>query len=148
MEKVDLSRKREVEVKEEEVTLLEDCSAISQTRIPEKQTNTGSFTIPCKIGGFDIENALCDTGTGISLMPLETYKSLKLKSMKETNIKLQFADRFIKKPEGIVEDVLVSINSKHVPCDFVIFDMGKDVDAPIIFGQPFLKTANCTLDLG
>jgi hypothetical protein len=56
-------------------------------------------------------------------------------------------------PLGVIEDVLVKIDSLVIPCDFYILDMEHDScdssnTTPILFGRPFLKTANTKIDCG
>ncbi|XP_038876479.1 uncharacterized protein LOC120068911 [Benincasa hispida] len=46
----------------ETVTLTYECSALFQNNIPKKMKDLGSFTLPCSIGGKEVENALCDLG--------------------------------------------------------------------------------------
>jgi hypothetical protein len=53
----------------------------------------------------------------------------------------------------VIEDVLVKIDSLVIPCDFYILDMEHDScdssnNTPILFGRPFLKTANTKIDCG
>jgi hypothetical protein len=53
----------------------------------------------------------------------------------------------------VIEDVLVKIDSLVIPCDFYILDMEHDscdssTSTPILFGRPFLKTANAKIDCG
>jgi hypothetical protein len=53
----------------------------------------------------------------------------------------------------VIEDVLVKIDSLVIPCDFYILDMEHDScdssnNIPILFGRPFLKTANTKIDCG
>ncbi|XP_010535214.1 PREDICTED: uncharacterized protein LOC104810563 [Tarenaya hassleriana] len=55
---------------------------------------------------------------------------------------LQLADRSIKYPTGIVEDVPLKIGGFYVPVDFVVLDMDEDSKVPIILGRPFLSTAD------
>jgi hypothetical protein len=46
-------------------------------------------------------------------------------------------------PLGVIEDVLVKIDSLVIPYDFYILDMERDssnTNTPILFGRPFLKT--------
>ena len=46
---------------------------------------------------------------------------------------------------------LVKIDSLLIPCDFYILDMEHDScdsSTPILFGRPFLKTANTKIDCG
>ena len=58
--------------------------------------------------------------------------------MKQTTISLQLADRSIKYPRGIIEDVLVKVDKFIFPVDFVVLDMEEDQEVPLILGQPFL----------
>ncbi|XP_010532389.1 PREDICTED: uncharacterized protein LOC104808411 [Tarenaya hassleriana] len=55
---------------------------------------------------------------------------------------LQLADRSIKYPAGILEDVPLKIGEVYVPVDFVVLDMDEDSKVPIILGRPFLSTAD------
>nr|GEY27819.1 DNA-directed DNA polymerase [Tanacetum cinerariifolium] len=47
----------------------ERCSAVLLNKLPLKEKDLGSFTIPCDIGNLHIDNALADLGTSISIMP-------------------------------------------------------------------------------
>jgi hypothetical protein len=54
-------------------------------------------------------------------------------------------------PYYSIEDVLVKINSLVIPCDFYILDMERDSsnnNTLILFGRPFLKTANTKINCG
>ncbi|CAN6445698.1 unnamed protein product [Victoria cruziana] len=62
---------------------------------------------------------------------------------------IQLADRSVKAPQGVLEDVLLKIDDFIFPVDFVILDMkGVDVEhqTPIILGRPFLATANTCIN--
>uniref|UniRef100_A0A2N9GLY0 RNA-directed DNA polymerase n=1 Tax=Fagus sylvatica TaxID=28930 RepID=A0A2N9GLY0_FAGSY len=63
---------------------------------------------------------------------------------------LQLADRSVKRPRGVVEDVLVQIDKFYYPVDFLILDTESVVHAnskiPIILGRPFLATANALIN--
>ncbi|XP_073133386.1 uncharacterized protein [Henckelia pumila] len=80
-------------------------------------------------------------------MPLSIYRVLKLGEMKSTMISLQLADRSITYPLGIVEDVLVKVDKFIFQADFVILDIEADHGAPLIFGRPFLATADAKIDV-
>ena len=54
----------------ETVKLNEECSAILLNKLPQKLKDPGSFTISCTIGSINFDNALCDLGASINLMPL------------------------------------------------------------------------------
>ncbi|XP_073033769.1 uncharacterized protein [Primulina eburnea] len=80
-------------------------------------------------------------------MPFSTYRDLKLGEVKPTTITLQLANWSLTYPHGIVEDVLVKTDKFIFPADFVILDMEKDQDAPLIFGRPFLATGKALIDV-
>ena len=60
---------------------------------------------------------------------------------------LQLADRTIKHPYGIIEDVLVKVDKFLFPVDFVVMDMEEDNEVPLILGRPFMKTAIVMIDV-
>ncbi|CAA0828832.1 Unknown protein, partial [Striga hermonthica] len=105
------------------------------------------FTIPCTIGNISINNALCDLGASINLMPLSIFKKLGLGEVKPSTVTLQLADRSITYPKGIVEDVLVKIDKFIFPVDFVVLEMEEDNDVPLILGRPFLATGDALIDV-
>nr|XP_016460409.1 PREDICTED: uncharacterized protein LOC107783899 [Nicotiana tabacum] len=56
------------------VALTEKCTLRVQNKLPQKLKNPGSFTIPVRIGNFDVGHALCDLGASINLKPMSLYK--------------------------------------------------------------------------
>ena len=103
----DILRKKRKIAEEGIVNLTTTCSAMIKRGLPEKMKDPGSFTIPCTIGEFEFQNALCDSGASINLMPYSVAKKLSLGEITPTTITLQMADRTLAKPEGIIKDVLV-----------------------------------------
>ena len=114
------------------VNLTEECSAILQRKLPQKLKDPGSFTIPCTIGNAIFERALCDLGASINLMPLSIFKRLGLGEARPTTVTLQLADRSLKHPRGVIEDVLVKVDKFIFPADFIVLDMEEDKEIPII----------------
>ena len=90
--------------------LTEQVSAIIQSKNPVKYKDPGSPTIPVNIGGTCIDKKLLDLGASVNLLPYSVYKELGLGELKPTNINLSLADRSVKIPKGIVEDVLVKVD--------------------------------------
>ena len=131
----------------ETVNLIEECSAILQRKLPQKLKDPGSFTIPCTIGNAIFERALCDLGASINLMPLSIFKRLGLGEARPTTVTLQLADRSLKHPRGIIEDVLVKVDKFIFPADFIVLDMEEDKEIPIILGRPFLATGRAMIDV-
>ena len=66
--------------------------------------------------------ALCDLGASINLMPLSIYNKLGLGDPKTTTMRLLMADRTVKRPRGILHDVLVKVESFIFSANFVILD--------------------------
>ena len=126
-----LANKRKL-VEFETVKLSEKCSAIVQTKLLQKLKDLGSFNIPCIIGDIYFDKVLCDLGASINLMTLTIFRKLRLGEPKPTTITLQLADRLIKHPKGIVEDVLVKVNKFIFPVNFIILDMIEEFEVPLI----------------
>ena len=132
----------------ETVMLTEECTAILQNKLPPKLKDPGSFTIPCTIGNSYFDKALCDLGASINLMPFSIFKKLGLGEIKATTISLQLADQSIKRPRGIVEDVLVKVDKFIFPVDFIVLDMEEeDREIPLLLGRPFLATGRTIIDV-
>ncbi|XP_073039013.1 uncharacterized protein [Primulina eburnea] len=129
------------------VNLTENCSALVQNRMPPKQKDPGSFSIPCIIGDINFHKALCDLGASINLMPYSVFRRLGLGEPKPTRMSLQLADRSVKYPRGIIEDVLVKVDKFIFPADFVVLDMEEDLEMPLILGRPFLATGKALIDV-
>ncbi|XP_010521455.1 PREDICTED: uncharacterized protein LOC104800356 [Tarenaya hassleriana] len=58
---------------------------------------------------------------------------------------LQLADRSIKYPAGILEDVPLKVGNFYIPVDFVVLDMDEDSKVPIILGRPFVNTVDAII---
>ncbi|KAK5836570.1 hypothetical protein PVK06_012362 [Gossypium arboreum] len=130
------------------IELNEECSAILQNKLPTKLKDPESFTIPCLIGSLNVEKALVDLGASINLMPYKMFKQFGLREPKPTRMSIQLADRSIKYPRGIIEDVLVKVDKFIFFVDFVVLDMDEDVEVPLILGRPFLATAKAVINVG
>ncbi|GJV02201.1 putative reverse transcriptase domain-containing protein [Tanacetum coccineum] len=115
--------------------------------IPRKEKDPRSFTLPCFINDFCFDNALVDLGASVSVMPLSTYLNLGLGELAHTRLTVELADRTVKYPKGIAENVLVGIGKFTFPIDFIILDMPEDVKVPLILGRPFLSTARAKIDV-
>src|ERR1044072_8672232 len=142
-----LSRRRKLSEESEPIMLSEECSAILQRKLPPKLKDPGSFTISVDIEGLTVGKALCDLGASINLMPLTMFERLNIGNITPTMITLQLADRSIKRPHGIIEDVLVRVDKFVFPLDFVVLDMEEDTRVPLILGRPFLATGRALIDM-
>ncbi|XP_075077339.1 uncharacterized protein LOC142164067 [Nicotiana tabacum] len=128
------------------ITLTQTCSAVVSRPIAEKLSDPGSFIIPCTIGSYAFAKALYDLGANINLIPFSIYKKLGIGRARPTSMLLQLADRTVKRPSYILDDVLVQGEKFVFPADFVILDCKVDEEIPIILGRPFLATWRALID--
>ncbi|KAI3445417.1 hypothetical protein Pfo_002082 [Paulownia fortunei] len=119
----------------------------TRQKLPPKLKDPGSFTIPCTIGNSFFDKALCDLGASINLMSLSIFRKLGLGEAKPITVSLQLADRSIKYPRGVIEDVLVKMDKFIFTADFIVLDMEEDQEIPIILGRPFLATGRTLIDM-
>ena len=109
-----LSNKRKLE----DVSIVEiggSCSSIIQNKLPPKLKDLGSFTIPCIVGDLSVDKALADFGASINLMPYTFFKKLGLAESRPSRMSLQLADRSMKIPRGIIEDVIIKVGNLYTP---------------------------------
>ena len=130
--------------------LTENVSSIIQQNTPLKYKDPGCPTITCVIGNTKVERVLLDLGASVNLLPFSVYEQLGLGELKPTSATLQLADRSIKIPRGIVEDVLVQIDKFYYPVDFIVLDTqpvsNSKAQIPVILGRPFLATSNALIN--
>jgi len=88
-----------------------------------------------------------DLGASINLIPLSMLKKIGEIDVRPTRMTLQLADRYIKHPYGVIEDLLVKVDKFLFPVDFVVMDIEEDVDVPLILGRPFMKTTKVIIDV-
>lgn len=130
------------------VVLSHECSAIIQKKVVhEKLGDHGSFTLPCSLGPLVFKNCLCDLGTSVSLMLLSISKKLGFSKYKPSNISLNLADRSIRLPHGLLEDLPIKIGNIEVPTDIVVLEMDEEPKDPLILGRPFLATTGAVIDV-
>ncbi|XP_075091659.1 uncharacterized protein LOC142171854 [Nicotiana tabacum] len=128
------------------VTLTQTCSAVVTRPMDQKVSDPGSFTIPCTIGSYAFSKALRDLGASKNLMPLVIYTKMSIGRARPTSMLLQLADRKVKRPTVILDDMLVQVGKFVFSADFVILDCQVDEEIPIILGRPFLATGRVLID--
>ncbi|GJR87714.1 homeodomain-like protein [Tanacetum coccineum] len=97
--------------------------------LPRKEKDPGSFTLPCFIKNMCYK-ALDDLGGSVSVMPYLTYTTLGLGGLIPSNLTVKLVDRTVRRPKGIVENVLVGIDKFTFPVDFIILDIPEDFKTP------------------
>ncbi|XP_050919748.1 uncharacterized protein LOC127137320 [Lathyrus oleraceus] len=80
-------------------------------------------------------------------MPLAVCERLDLEDMQPTRMSFQLADRSVKYPIGILEDIPVRIVQLYIPNDFFIMDIKEDEEIPILLGRPFLSTTGAMINV-
>nr|GEZ30684.1 hypothetical protein [Tanacetum cinerariifolium] len=115
--------------------------------LPLKEKDPRSFIIPFHINNICFAKALADLGVSISVMSYSTFTNLGLGELASTKLILELADRTIKRPKGIAENVLVGIDKFVFLVDFIVLDMLKEIIVPLILRRPFLYTAHAKIDV-
>jgi len=79
---------------------------------PIKYGDPGHRTVTVQVGKTFISRVFVDLGVAINIMTLETTQLLQLKNIiRETPTILELADRSTIKLEGVIEDLIVSVES-------------------------------------
>ena len=68
-------------------------------------------------------------------MSLSIFRQLGLGEACLTTVTLQLAYRSLKHPRWVIEDVLVKVDKFIFPAYFIVLDMEKDKEIPIILGR-------------
>jgi len=123
--------------------VLKECSAVLHSRPINKLGDPGKFVLSIQIGKTIFACSLCDLGSSVNLMPYSVAKRLGFTDFKPTRISLVFADRLVKSPVGILEDLHVRVGNTFVPTDFVVLEVDKEPRD--ILGRPFLCTAGAII---
>ncbi|XP_066165579.1 uncharacterized protein [Oryza sativa Japonica Group] len=132
----------------EVVKLMEQCNNAILHKFPEKKKDPGCPTITCSIGAQQFNQAFCDIGASVSVMPMDVFEKLNFTMLAPTPMHLQLADSLVRYPTGIAEDVPVKIRDSFIPDGFVVLDMETGKETLLILVHPFLKTAGANIDVG
>ena len=130
--------------------LIKKVSARIENKTSVKYKDLGCPIISVQIGDTYMEKALLDLGASVNLLSYSIYKKLGLGWLKDTTMTLSLADRSIKVPRRIVEDVLVWFDKFYYSVDLVVLDtkpLCKEVTfVPIILWKPFLTIVNALIN--
>ena len=100
--------------------------------------------IMSEIGGMSITRSLLDTRASINILHKVVFDRHHVGELQHFQVELCLADGSVRKPHGLVEDVIVRIEDCYFPIDFLMVDMKMTKElsqAPIILWRPFLATA-------
>ncbi|XP_058185672.1 uncharacterized protein LOC131302896 [Rhododendron vialii] len=135
---------------QDKLLLMGQVSSIHQVDIPTKCKDHGCPTIPIAIAGQKFDKALLDLGASVNLLPYSVCLRLGLGHLRATPVTLQLADRSVKVPKGVAEDVLIQVGEFIFLTDFIILDMCPIPkvfeNTSIILGRPFLATSSAVMN--
>nr|GEW48137.1 hypothetical protein [Tanacetum cinerariifolium] len=127
-------------------TYINDLGTLEET-LPPKEKDPRSFTLPYRINDICFKKALADLGASVSVMPYLTFSNLDLGELAPTRLIVKLADRTMKHPKGVTENVLVGIDNFVFMVDFVVLDIHEDIEVPLILRRPFLSTVHAKIDV-
>lgn len=101
----------------------------------EKYTDLGNTIVSVQIGDVLVSNILIDLGVSINVINRKTMEQLRLHHIRPTPVVLEFVDQSKIKPKGVLDDVVVSINSWEYPIDFIVLQPKNPIRGyPLILG--------------
>jgi hypothetical protein len=102
-------------------------------------------TIKCTINQRIFHKTFYDIGSGVNIMSKVTYEYL----FGNKPCILHICSCKWRTNQFDFQDILVQIQDRYVPADFMVLDMGvEDEETPIILGRPFLNTTNAIIFIG
>jgi hypothetical protein len=113
--------------------------------MPAKRGDPGKLIITITIWAYTFENALCDFGSSVNIMPKVIYKKINGSPLLYTTICLQLADMSLCQPEDILDDACLGEGLSYVAANFVILETKLSENDLIILGRPFLATAKAII---
>ena len=122
-----------------------DLSALMLGKVPPvKYGDPVHPTVLVQIGKTIIPRVLVDLGAAINIMTLETSQLLQLQNeIRDTPTILELADHSTIKPEEVIEDLIISVESWNYPADFVVLQPKTKLGGhPLILGRPWLATTD------
>lgn len=109
---------------------------------PVKYGDPSHPTVIVQVGKTIGSRVLVDLSAPINIMTLETAQLLQLKNViKETPTILELVDCSPIKLEGVIKDLIISVESWNYLADFVVLQTKKKLwGHPLILGRPWLDT--------
>ncbi|KAL1215292.1 hypothetical protein V5N11_016085 [Cardamine amara subsp. amara] len=101
---------------------------------------------PCSINNQAFGKSLCDLGASVSIMPLSVAEMFGYHKFLPSMLSLVLADRTVRFPHGLLENVPVRIEKLEIPTDFIIMKIDEEPEDPLILGRPFLASSQTVID--
>jgi hypothetical protein len=83
--------------------------------LPNKKGDPGRPVIPISIGCHIFQEAICDFGASINIMPKVIYDKILGDPLLYTNMRLQLADQTLCYHEGVLQDAIIRVGQSYVP---------------------------------
>ncbi|KAF3534737.1 hypothetical protein DY000_02042906 [Brassica cretica] len=115
-------------------------------RTLKKEQDPRKFLIPCSIQNHDLPNALCDTGSVVSIMSIDTADLLGLK-MESSQDSFTFVDNSNANSAGMIRNVKVEIGDCTIPVDLHVLEIKSGKPSSLLFGRAFMATVGAVCDL-
>jgi hypothetical protein len=103
---------------------------------PIKYVDPGNPTVTVKIEQTSIQHVLVDLGATINIMPIETTQLLQLRTkISPTPTVLELVDCSTIRLEGVINDLVISVDSWEYLDDFVVLQPKSSLGGhPLILG--------------
>ncbi|XP_071714659.1 uncharacterized protein [Rutidosis leptorrhynchoides] len=132
-----------------DVKLTEKVSAVISGSPPPKFKDPGTPLISVTVGNVNVKKALLYLGASINILQSSFVDRYKLGTLKQTDILIQLADRSMRTPRGMLENVIVKVEDFYYPVDFIVMDIEttfRETQPTIILGRPFLATIDALIN--
>ena len=101
----------------------------------EKYTNPRNPVVSVQIGNVLVSNVLIDLGAAINVMTKQTMDQIWLSHLRPTPIVLELTYRSKIKSEGVLDVVIISLDSWEYPVDFIVLQPKDPIGGhPLILG--------------
>ena len=105
------------------IQLSEMVSSIMMNSLPIKKRDPGAPMITSEIGGMSFTRSLLDTGASINILPKAIFYRHHVGELQPFLVELCLANGSVRKPHGLVEDVIVRIEDGYFLVDFLVVDI-------------------------
>ena len=113
----------------------------------EKYEDPGNPIVTINVQGTLIPNTLIELGVAINVMTLQIVHQLNIPNIQPTPTMLELADRSKVKPEGVLDDEVVTLDSWEYPVAFFILQPKSTSGGhPIVLGRPWLATTDAFIE--
>lgn len=116
-----------------------------------KYSDLGSLVVTIHINGIQIQNVLIDLGASINVMTKEVLLRLNIIRLRDTHTILQLANNSTVKPNCMIEDIIVILDSLDIIVTLDSLDIivpsprGTLGEYPLTLGRPWMATLDACI---